>query len=568
MTKNERDAMDQLDRYWDALVAGRADAEDTVDPTLAATLQTLHRADDAPPPSRAFLDRLQADIERAAGTTVVERARMTSIPRERPPLPQPPARPEEVSMETDAPARPRRFFPGWLQQGMRLAGAALVLLIVAIGGLAIREMARDGGHPASPSPAPLPLIASAGEFDLMLFDGHLTGDRLTLILMISLAGHDQMIEIDKYGEYVGPIPPEDIELTGLALAPSAEDTPREPTEGGGRVAARAAYLETLRFTLTGDTSDPVSITIKQLPFQMRDGSANIIPGPWRFEFVPADLLMEKEGLSTIDPVIERLREAGLVFEINETVEVSGQEITLLRLAADRDITYLIYSTSDGRPAAANFTLFPMGLSRDGLLDVPTPYRDGLQPPWVGTSTPAPAERWTAFSGLPVGLDEIRVELMPTMPSSPGGQGGLQHVTVPLDLEPLRAIHPATPLSASATANGVEVRATTLSRGVAVTMLELTASVVDPAALVAVDDTTVRAEWNQEVRAEVDGTPVPVIGGDAESRNGVATRTIRLFNLPTEGTLRLTLDWQYVNYISGAESIPFARGPFELVIELE
>lgn len=145
---------------------------------------------------------------------------------------------------------------------------------------------------------------------------------------------------------------------------------------------------------------------------------------------------------------------------------------------------------------------------------------------------------------------------------------IQAVEVPFDLTPLETMPPTISLSGTTTANGVELRATKFSRGVAVSTLELIASVTDPAALVPADDTTVRARWNQEVRAEVEGAAVPVIGGDVGGIEITATRTVRLFDLPDQGTLRLTLDWMFVAYTAGVEDIPFAEGPFEVVIELE
>lgn len=63
--------VDRVNAAWDALVAGAPEPESALDPTLAATLRTLHALDDAPAPEAAFADRLWQQIGPLAGQGAV-----------------------------------------------------------------------------------------------------------------------------------------------------------------------------------------------------------------------------------------------------------------------------------------------------------------------------------------------------------------------------------------------------------------------------------------------------------------------------------------------------------------
>ena len=68
MAGPERDAMEQLARYWDALAAGGTEGADLADPTLAATVARLHALDDLSDIDPAFQRRLASRLLGANAT--------------------------------------------------------------------------------------------------------------------------------------------------------------------------------------------------------------------------------------------------------------------------------------------------------------------------------------------------------------------------------------------------------------------------------------------------------------------------------------------------------------------
>lgn len=90
MTRTDADAMEHLNRYWDEAVRGRTAAAD-VDPALAATVQRLTAADDAPAPDPAFAAQLWQRLLADAPSGPTPNGRATGGLRRWPVLVVPPA---------------------------------------------------------------------------------------------------------------------------------------------------------------------------------------------------------------------------------------------------------------------------------------------------------------------------------------------------------------------------------------------------------------------------------------------------------------------------------------------
>lgn len=436
-----------LDRYWDGLAAGSAIDASELDPALVAAVRELHARDDAPAPDSAFLMRLRKAIERAPAEDLGEIHRLEPVFTHV----RTGAQGTELGGDSDLQFGSGRRttvglprLPRGLWRGTRLAAAALLIVLlitlVALGGLAIRDMANRGAHPAGqPSPT---------------------------------------------------------------AAPS--------------------------------------------------------------------------GTAPIDQIVATLRPAGLVFEINQTIDVVGrQKITLLRLAADRDVTYVVYTTSDGQPAAADFAPLAAGRPLER-------YTDGFTFGADGMPSASPIEQWAAYSGISPDAREVQLRFLPTLPP-PSWTPGTASIpvdqvvrpaglTILVDLSGLRNLPAPERPQASVTVNGVKVDAVRLTRGLAVSTLELSASVVDANALVPVDvtgpadDATIREQIRTSVTATVDRRPVTVVGETGRARDGVASQSIRLLGLPEGGTLRVTLNRVSIDFTAGRQ-VAVARGPFELAIGL-
>ncbi|MDI3340943.1 MAG: hypothetical protein QJR03_10475 [Sphaerobacter sp.] len=573
LNQREREPMDALDRYWDALVAGETGDDDALDPALAAAVRELHARDDAPAPDPAFRARLG---QRLAAEAAV-RGGSDAVPlRADAPgghdllMIGPPAEADQPELAGPAQGGWRR----WLREGAGMAAAAVVLVAVA-GLLVVLLQGRGEGERTAPSAGPettLPLVATDSGFTISLIGADLAGSALTLTFEV--AADPQATPDLAVLDGLGPsLPPFTMRLSGLERDASQ---PGHVEPGTAQAQPFAGYRATVPVRLTGDATDEVRITITALRFDRHPGDEpQEVPGEWRFTFVPAEIAAEEAGpgLEVIEPALATLREAGLVFDIGQRFEVGGDaawrsgEVTLDWLAVDRDVTYLGFTADP--PELADVILldergFPLDELADGRLAA---FRER------DASGSPPSTRWIAFPGLDPATREVRVLLMPTAdpsmvtPGTTAGQSVKTPVaTIPVDLSPLADLPAPQPLRARATANGIDIDAVELRRGVAVSTLTLSAQVLDPSALIPADDLAVEHQILPPITATVDGVSVPVIGQSGPRGSAADAVPIRLANLPERGTLRLSIPWWWVK-INENEREPL-RGPWELTIDLE
>lgn len=245
-------------------------------------------------------------------------------------------------------------------------------------------------------------------------------------------------------------------------------------------------------------------------------------------------------------VVALLEQAGLVFEIGQEVTVEGRTVTLERLAVDREVVYLEFS-NDESP----------GLS----------FRLLEGEPVGGGGTGGPG-----LNVFPVRLDPdsqaVTIRVWPAV-QSPKTHRDVQ---VPVDLRPLAGLAAPRPLTAEASGNGVRVAAYRFTRGVAVSTVELSATIVDPEALVLTEQRQDN-DYLFAIRAESAGAAVPVL--DAVSlriEGGVWHAVIPLLGVPEQGELRLTVESIYFKGMpDGVETKGDARtvnGPWEITIDLD
>jgi hypothetical protein len=166
MAGPEREAIEQLARYWDAVAAGAAEESALADPTLAATVSRLHTLDDLPDIDPSFQRRLGATL---LGANV----EADTLPGPRPlPVGDPGM---HTSLNGHAAAQPWRVraltSTTPLRRGWPLAqlAAAAILLLALLGGLiAIRY---------ATAPRPVTYLEAAGETQVdTLVDATLEGD--------------------------------------------------------------------------------------------------------------------------------------------------------------------------------------------------------------------------------------------------------------------------------------------------------------------------------------------------------------------------------------------------------
>lgn len=348
-----------------------------------------------------------------------------------------------------------------------------------------------------------------------------------------------------------------------------------------------AYDVTIAFKLTAAPSDPVTINIARLLFNRPD--RNVVNGPWQFKFVPDKLATKKsappiasdETVQPIQSALDALKDAGLVFPINKTVAYGGQQISLLDIACDRDITYLTYRTDDGQPlvpseiSARNDT---MAFLQADPAASPTYRRSRFRRrrrPSIGSPTtafppttrkiylqvgPGPAGGPTAGLGTPVpslGGGGQTVHLPPVMPLS-------------ADLSPLAKLPAAQLFSGQkgqATGHGLQFQAVQLQRGYAVSTVEISTGTVNPKLLIqAKPPATPQDALTSLPKVTVDNQPVTVVENAVQAKDGVATDDLRIMNLTMKGILRVTLDRQYIDFVAGKQ-VHYANRPWTLTIDL-
>jgi len=577
----ERETLDALDRYWDAVAAGERVVDGSLDPAIAAAVRTVHDRDDTPAPNPAFLARLGRQLEAEAGARIGRSdAPLPSAdgPGGHDLLPEHPA-------ATDRAETPRRSWRRWVRESAGMAAAAVVL--VAVAGLLVAVLQGRGTEPGEAST----LVATSSDFTISLSSQGRDGDRLLLALMIEPTDPEAMPDLKSLGEFVGWRSESDGHLDGLAdplgkpkwVVPVAEST----REGGRWDTIVTGYSVGLSLRMLREPDQPVSITITRLVFRQPDGTEREFPGEWRFTFVPADIAEEVHlpGLEAIEPVLATLREAGLVFDIEQTFEIGGDApmrsgtITLHWLAVDRDATYLGFTADP--PELAEITLLderglPVGLLSDGMMAA---YLD------MDADGRLPGTRWESFAGLDPATREVRIVMQPNIDPNMVAPGTASRVpvtpamtSITVDLSPLADLPEPRPAHGSATANGVTIEAAELRRGVAVSTLTLRTTVLDPGAVTPMlpdngdslaDIQNAPILWHHgispAISATVDGEPVTVIGQGEVRGAGVQDRPIRLVNLPEKGTLHLSIPWWW-GRITSDEADPL-MGPWELTIDL-
>lgn len=348
-----------------------------------------------------------------------------------------------------------------------------------------------------------------------------------------------------------------------------------------------AYDVTIAFKLKAAPSDPVTINIARLLFNKPE--RKVVNGPWQFEFVPDKLARKKpapsiasdETVGNIQLALDALKDAGLVFPINKTVAYGGQQITLLDIACDRDITYLTYRTDDGQPIDPSEIT---GHNAKMAFLQPDLAASPIIPPLPVSASPTNVY-WVAFSGLPAETRMIYLQLGPGRAGRPpvglgtpvpNLNGGGKTVRFPriaplsVDLSPLAKLPAAQLISGQqgqATGHGMQFQAVQLRRGYAVSTVGISASTVDPKLLVpAKPPATPRDALTSMPQVTVDDQPVTVVENAVQARDGVATDDLRIMNLPNHGTLRITLDRQFVDFVSGRQ-VAYAKGPWMLTMDL-
>jgi DNA-binding beta-propeller fold protein YncE len=139
---DEREAMDRLGRYWDALAAGTSSGQDDVDPTVAETIDHFHRLGTAPPP-RSPRERVWRDVRASIdtrspakevsmqATVVFGQARVTVDPNGRTD-----PRPRYATLPP-LPRERNRGIGAWLT-------AAVVLLVVLSGAVVVDRFGLPG----------------------------------------------------------------------------------------------------------------------------------------------------------------------------------------------------------------------------------------------------------------------------------------------------------------------------------------------------------------------------------------------------------------------------------------
>lgn len=461
--------------------------------------------------------------------------------------------------------------------GLRESGAfaAAALAIVLVAGLLIIVFGgrrNEAGQGASRiAAAKLPMTAISSGISISLTKATMSAGYVTLTFRIEAANPAATPDLRSLGflTQLGLNPLTSMALDGLIWDQAfVGDERMVPAGGGTPIPVRgpptgpiAGWTRTIPFRLAASADRPVTVEIRNLIFTSPPSGPprNIVKGKWRFSFTPTDIAQQvpakqsATGPLAIQAALDALRRASLVFSINKSFVVGGQDLTLLELAADRDITYLVYRTGDGQPAAARPMLAVNGIPVDTL------QLDSSLPAAHPTPTIGPSTFWLAYKGLPPETTEIRFDILGQFSDPPGlgtpgpnleggsGPFPFPQFTMPIDLSPLKAAAAgAQPLRGSTAANGVKIEANRLMRGLVVSTIELNAMLEDKQSLVPDPGVAypLTPSTLPKITATVNGTPLPVVGQEVDQEGEAATHFIHVFGLPAQGMLHLEISDEF------------------------
>lgn len=322
-----------------------------------------------------------------------------------------------------------------------------------------------------------------------------------------------------------------VTLSALALRQMAQSTDPVPTEGA--TASIAAFTETA--TIAADQTN--------------------------------DATMMSAEESTPERILAALDDAGLVSNINQTVEVAGQQVQLLRLGVDRDVTLLEYQFPNGNPVPLHF----------GLID---DLGNQLEEVTQSSETASSGTHWVQFDGVDPAASEvsIRFEVTP-------GAGAVEDLTVPVDLTAIQQLPEPYELSGTVVRTaGVSVEVVSVRPGFAVSEIELQATVVDQTEMRLVDwpapgsqpqgsllATPIAIWWDGQLLplfnhwTSAQGTAQPGVGAGSNKGWDI---TAQVFGRVESGTLRTTLE--RIQLDPSRSSSQYALGPWtnEAVVSKE
>src|SRR5690606_5125642 len=113
--------------------------------------------------------------------------------------------------------------------------------------------------------------------------------------------------------------------------------------------------------------------------------------------VVADAQQERQDY--FDHLFAPLEAHGLVYDINQQVEIDGQPLTLVRLAVDRDVSYLEYVVTAGAPITAQWAIYTDREHNSSSPPAWGPVPIGIPPVGATNGPPPELSNWVNLPGL-------------------------------------------------------------------------------------------------------------------------------------------------------------------------
>ncbi len=261
----------------------------------------------------------------------------------------------------------------------------------------------------------------------------------------------------------------------------------------------------------------------------------------------------------IDQIVAKLRPHGLVYDLNKTVKVSGNSVTLKLLAIDRDAAFLEFAGD--QPPRFMFDL----LSGSDPAQFTGPH------PVAG-----PALVFTEFNSSPAPSATMLTLQVRTVNGEPTSAG---RVEVPVDLSAIEQLPVSQQPPGSVTNNGMQLEVSQYRSGFAVTSVELRGTIVSnkdlylvprpgfgsPAATggSAIASTGI---WSLGVSSST--SPPTYFGMSAGQFDADGWHAmVQLLDVPASGNLQFRLDWISLKGLKSAGDQQVAKGPWSLTVKI-